>query len=901
MKNEYTSSNIRIRLRTKIIILVVSLLVICMSLLSLLSYRSILITRHGIANSEMRRISSLIATVHTMNESPEWEFTQDYIKTIISLYSSANEPDYLDLLYVTVRDEKGAVRAKSIDYALSRNHRIQLNKATNSQIDIQGQPEGFDGESITVANVERLRMPLRVNGMYRGEIEVGYFVKKMAMEERAALLRNITLLLILSGLGIIVTILIVNRIERPIREVIAGMEKVSGGDLGVRLDVYTQDETMLLARGFNEMVSDLERIGKEIEQKNITIAESEQRYRTLTESSKDIVFIIDENLIIKYVNTNTLNLFNADQADIDGTPLSEIFDSDEYRIYSEHILEALKTGKPARFEGDVHSVEHDLSLDTLLVPLKDEKGIAHSVMGMSRDISERKKREEDIQKFMALVENSGDCIAMTSLDGGPIYINPSGEKLLGVNSKNSNNHTIYDFVSDEQRLKDKIVPYVLKHGMWQGEGSLKNIDTLETIPAAISMFTVNSPGTEEPMCFATIIHDMREYKKVEHEKQALLRNLFQSQKMEAVGTLAGGIAHDFNNVLAVIIGITELARKTLLPEDPILEKFDKIHDMSLRAKALTLKLLYFARKDKLESAPASLNSIIKDAADLFTKGLKHNIQVELSLDDYLPLVDVDTNQIHQALLNILLNSADALPDNGKITIETKLKYIDGDDLSKYKDLKPGEYCSVAIRDNGTGIEEDRLEKIFEPFFTTKEKGHGTGLGLFVTLGIIRKHNGSIIVDSEAGEFTEFTILIPSTDKKPAEVPEAENIKTGNNETILLIDDNEEFLKTAEQMLRLIGYNPVCINSGMKAIDLFEADPSRFDAVILDMIMPGLSGKDTFICLKEADPKARIFLCSGFSIDGEAEELMQNGACGFLQKPFSINEIRKKLGAVFEIV
>ena len=390
-----------------------------------------------------------------------------------------------------------------------------------------------------------------------------------------------------------------------------------------------------------------------------------------------------------------------------------------------------------------------------------------------------------------------------------------------------------------------------------------------------------------------IIRDITERRRAEEEKKGLESQLLQAQKMEAIGTLAGGIAHDFNNLLMGIQGNISLLLMRCDPSHPCYERLKKIEKHIENGSKLTSQLLGYARKGKYEVKFVDLNRIIEETVQTFGR-MKKEIRFCFNLAPDLDPVEADANQIEQVLLNLFLNAADAMPGGGDITVTTSAVYhIAIKSLTHTP--KPGRYALMSIRDTGVGMDEKIQERIFEPFFTTKEMGRGTGLGLASVYGIIKGHNGYIEVESEVSAGTTFHLFLPLSDRKSEEAPHTapEAILKGRG-TILLVDDEEGILEIGRAMIEDLGYQAMTARSGEEAIDLYTAHKDGIDLVLLDMIMPGMNGGKVYDRLKSINPGINVLLISGYSIEGEAKKILARGCNGFIQKPFKIEALSRKI-------
>jgi len=381
------------------------------------------------------------------------------------------------------------------------------------------------------------------------------------------------------------------------------------------------------------------------------------------------------------------------------------------------------------------------------------------------------------------------------------------------------------------------------------------------------------------------------------ERNRLEAQLQQAKKMEAIGTLAGGIAHDFNNLLMGIQGYTSLMLLGMDPSDSNHQKLKNIEEYIQSGVELTKQLLGFARGGKYDVKPINLNDLIVKSSQMFGR-TKKEITVHRKLETEAWTVEADRGQIEQVLLNLYVNAWQAMPGGGDIYLETENVSVDESSFGP-AGLEPGRYVRVSVRDTGVGMDEKTLQRIFEPFFSTKKMGRGSGLGLASAYGIIRNHNGVIEVRSEKGVGTTFTIFLPASDR-PVEkaVSESGEVLMGP-ETILLVDDEEMIINVGTEILKALGYHVLSARSGKEAVELFGNKKDEIDLVLLDMIMPGMGGGETYDALKGIKPSVKILLSSGYSIDGEASEILKRGCDGFIQKPFNIKALSQKLRKIID--
>ena len=390
--------------------------------------------------------------------------------------------------------------------------------------------------------------------------------------------------------------------------------------------------------------------------------------------------------------------------------------------------------------------------------------------------------------------------------------------------------------------------------------------------------------------------DVTDLEKAEEERAKLSAQLQQALRMKSLGTLAGGIAHNFNNLLMGILGNVSLMLLDTSSEHKHHGNLKVIETLVRSGSDLTRQLLGYAMEGKYEVKPISLNTMVRETAETFGSA-KKEIQVHFRLAEELSSVRADRSQIEQVIFNLYVNAAEAMPRGGDMYLMTR--NVDPDDMEG-KPYRPklGNYVMLSVRDTGTGMDKDTLEHIFEPFFTTKGLAKGTGLGLASSYGIIKAHGGYIDVESEPGRGTTFSIYLPATQEiskseKKDTIPE---ISTGSG-TILFVDDEDTILTLARQMLTALGYDVFQAGSGEEALRLYKSHQEEIDLVILDMIMPHMGGGETFDRMRQINPHVKVLLSSGYSLNGQAQEILNRGCDGFIQKPFDLTALSGSLSEI----
>ncbi len=381
---------------------------------------------------------------------------------------------------------------------------------------------------------------------------------------------------------------------------------------------------------------------------------------------------------------------------------------------------------------------------------------------------------------------------------------------------------------------------------------------------------------------------------ITHIKQ-LEEQLLQAQKMKAIGTLAGGIAHDFNNLLMAIQGRVSLLLLDTHEGENRYTHLKKMEEHIRRAANLTNQLLGFARGSQYELLETDLSRLIKKELEMFARTRK-DIDIHQSYPDAPCRAKIDRAQIRQVLINILINATQAMPDGGSLDVKTEIIQLTPLD-NKPVEISPGNFARISITDTGVGMDSGTRQRIFEPFFTTRTMGRGTGLGLAAAYGIVRHHGGFINAYSEEGQGTTMSVYLPAVGREtPLRDLQPSDMAAGKG-FVLLVDDENIIIDIGQQMIERLGYTVLTASRGKEALQVFSENREKIDVVILDLIMPGMSGEETFTRLIRTYPEIKIILSSGYSINGKISDMLARGAAGFIQKPFSMNELAQSLRRV----
>ncbi len=393
--------------------------------------------------------------------------------------------------------------------------------------------------------------------------------------------------------------------------------------------------------------------------------------------------------------------------------------------------------------------------------------------------------------------------------------------------------------------------------------------------------------------------DISESKRAEEERRQLERQLIHAQKMEAIGMLAGGVAHDFNNILMSIQGYAGLVLMETAPDNPSYPKLKIIEEQVKSGATLTRQLLGIARSGVYDVKPTNMNDLLEKSSGMFGR-TKKEININKYLQDNIWIVRIDQGQINQVLLNLFINAWQAMPEGGDLFLETQNVHLDESVVAAYN-INPGSYVRISVTDTGIGMDEETMEQIFNPFFTTKKADRGTGLGLASAYGIIRNHGGYITVRSMPGRGSTFNIFLPASVAEPEDASASGPVmeKIPGNETILVVDDEINIATMMKDILTSLGYRVFLAGSGQEAISIYMEKKKDIDLIIMDMIMPGISGEKAFMYLRDINPDVKVVVSSGYSIDSQYQQILKEGCRGFLQKPFNIEELSRKIREVLD--
>jgi two-component system, cell cycle sensor histidine kinase and response regulator CckA len=634
---------------------------------------------------------------------------------------------------------------------------------------------------------------------------------------------------------------------------------------------------------------------------------SESELRALFAAMSDVIIVLDaEGRHLKVAPSNPPHLYQAAVERI-GKTLHDVFPKAKADLFLDYIHRALNKKRMHRLEYSLSIDGRDMWFEGSVSPMTED-----SVIWIARNITARKQAEEEEARLNAHIETQRQRLNNIIANVPGIVWESAGEPDAPTQS--------LDFVSDyaETMLGYSVQEWLSTPNFWQAIVHPEDLE--KTVREAALAF---ASGKSSRLEFRLLAKDGQEVWVESQsaiitnhegvpvgtrgvtiditERKALEEQLRQSQKLEAIGMLAGGIAHDFNNLLTAIIGYSELSLFQLRQEDPLQQYISEVKRAADRAAGLTRQLLAFSRKQVMQPKVLDLNTIISELEKMLHRVIGEDIELRAMLEPEVGSVKADPGQIEQVIMNLAVNARDAMPQGGKLTIETQNIYLNDEYARQHITVNPGHYVMLAVSDTGTGMDEKTQAHIFEPFFTTKRAGHGTGLGLSTVYGIVKQSGGNIWVYSELGQGTTFKVYLPRVDEGAQEhkpQAEAEEFNRGT-ETVLLAEDEEIVRKLAIQVLESYGYHVLEAANGGAALLICERYQEPIHLLLTDVIMPEMSGRLLADRLKLLRPEMKVLYMSGYTDNAIVHQGVLDDGANFIQKPFTPKALAQKVREVLE--
>jgi PAS domain S-box-containing protein len=625
--------------------------------------------------------------------------------------------------------------------------------------------------------------------------------------------------------------------------------------------------------------------------------------RNLIQASLDMIVSVDpEGRILE---------FNQAAQDTFGYRLDEIRGQDVRRLYAQEkeadlVMEQLE--RSGQFMGEITNLKKNGDRFTALLSaalIHDGSGTVTGSVGTSRDITERKKAEEarleSERLYRELFNSIGDLVFSLDSEGVVLAANPAATSLIGLSQDQVVGRCLAEFLTPPDGV-DQLTRYLdrLKTDGWV-EGVYKQVGPTGSA-RYIEVKSTKVHRRPAPPYISVSGRDITDRVRTQREINRIREQLLQSQKMEAIGTLASGIAHDFNNILQAVSGYIQLM---MVRGDSPEENTRYLEAMARkveRAADLVRRLLTFSRKVEPDLKPMDLGWEIMETIQILERTLPKMITLEAALADDLWLVQGDASQMEQVLFNLATNAKDAMPEGGRLTFRAENVRLNGAVQDDVLGLETGPYVLLTVTDTGVGMTREIRERVFEPFFTTKDEGEGTGLGLPSVYGIVQTHGGHIRCESSPGRGTSFIIHLPALPDQAEtgdEAPVNPITTSRGQETILLVDDDESIIEVAAEILESRGYKIMRAQSGEEALEVFRERGADIDLVILDLGMPGMGGRQCLTHLLALDANVKVIISSGYQAESPTMGGLPEGARGFIGKPYHLGDMLSQVRTVLD--
>ncbi|RIE14648.1 PAS domain-containing sensor histidine kinase, partial [Candidatus Cryosericum hinesii] len=633
---------------------------------------------------------------------------------------------------------------------------------------------------------------------------------------------------------------------------------------------------------------------------------SEAQYRLLADNSTDVIWTLDLNGVFTYVSPSVFQLRGYTPEEAIRQPLYEVLSKGSIAIVQEKIQQSLEKAKsgavPAPSVTEVEQPCKDgSSVWTEVVSrlMFDATGKPVGIMGVSRNITERKQADEETQRerayFDRFVETTPEGIAICDAQGRVMRVNAEFVRMFGYGVDEAVGQCIDDLVAPPGRQEEA---RAITRSTGQGEKNLLETVRRRKDGTLVDVSLIAAPVliTGKQEAIYSIYRDITERKQAEEARKKAEAQLRQSQKMEAIGTLAGGIAHDFNNLLTGILGNAAIMRSSLPPADPLLENLNAVETAARRAADLTKGLLTFGRSAAILPVALDVDAAVGETLDLLHQSLPATINIVRDFQPDAWNILADRSQLTQILLNLAVNARDAMEGKGTLTFSVRNEVVDELYVRQYPYAQTGEYVRLSVNDTGPGIPDEIMEHLFEPFHTTKPVGSGTGLGLSVIYGAVKQSGGWITTTTGHDTGTTFNIFLPRcvSPAVPVQTPRpiVENIQ---HSTVLVVEDEPVVRTVTQSLLTRSGYLVMTAGNGAEALDMIAQHRKEIDLIMLDMTMPGMTTGEIVRAIRALDPTVPILLNSGFASNKTAKQILEEDSVqGFLAKPYDLHQLLEKV-------
>ncbi|MGK7937351.1 MAG: CBS domain-containing protein [Xenococcaceae cyanobacterium] len=629
------------------------------------------------------------------------------------------------------------------------------------------------------------------------------------------------------------------------------------------------------------------------QQTDLDLQASEQRFNSILTSLKDVVWLADaQSFQILYLNSAAESIYGHKVTEFYENPqlwLEVVHAEDRERVnyFARRLLEEGKQEMEYRIvrpDGEIRWL-----LDRVQV-IYNEDNIPVRLDGIITDISERKQAEAKIQEQAALIDITTDAIIVRGLDNQILFWNRGAEQLYGWKQEEALERDANELLDRESLTElNKIQQIVREKGEWQGE--LNQVTKAVKDLVVESRWTLVKDEAGNPQSYLVVNTDITEQKQLQNQ-------FLRAQRLESLGTLAGGIAHDLNNILAPILGFAKLLPLKLPNVDEQTKEYFKIIETNAqRGSALVRQILTFARGLEGDRGTVQIRHLIAEIKQIIEETFPKVIELTISGPKNLWTVNGDINQLHQVLMNLAVNARDAMPNGGQLTIKGENFTVDAAYAQLHLDAQPGSYVLITVADTGVGLPAEIIDRIFEPFFTTKEPGRGTGLGLSTVIGIVKSHGGFVDVVSEKKRGTQFKVFLPASNTAAIALEATEELPPGNGELILVVDDEPSILDVTKATLETYNYRVLTARNGIDAIALYTQNQAEISVVLMDLIMPEMSGLTAMRTLRKINPSVKLIANSGLAERDKITAAERIGIKAFLSKPYTAENLLQQLKEV----
>lgn len=667
----------------------------------------------------------------------------------------------------------------------------------------------------------------------------------------------------------------------------------------MNIDKQSKDQLMQELRQLREKVANLKRNTSREHDETAAYEQSLEFYKNVINSVDDLIFVKNERHEWVFLNDAACKFWGYQQETLLGKTDHDIFPREEADIYWAKDNEVFQSEKPdlniekQTIDGTPYTIATKKSI------YRDPHTGERYIVGTIRDITEQKKAEEALRwekdRAQRYLDIAGVILVALGSDGTVNLINKKGCQVLGYEEEEIiGKYWVDNFIPKEMRkeIRDAF------DELMQGTSSIRQYNENPVLTKKGTKRMVAWHNTLLTNGEGDIIGTLSSGEDIT-ETRHLEEQLFQSQKMEAIGRLAGGIAHDFNNLLTAIIGYTDIIAKDAEVKDKHRSYIDEIKKSAERAATLTQQLLAFSRKQIMQPKVLNLNTMLKNTKNMLQRMIGEDITFRLQTKTPIGMIKVDPGKIEQVVINLAVNARDAMPNGGILEVKTKNIFLDHAFCEMHNGANPGNYVLFSVHDTGKGIDNETMKHIFEPFFTTKEIGKGTGLGLATVYGIVRQSGGYIDIQSQEGAGTTVAIYLPRVDEVPETVEKHESkVEAGKNETILFVEDDDMVRSMVIAVLEQFGYNVIEAENGSEALKLCEQEDG-IHLMITDVVMPGTSGPDLVRQISTIQPEMKVLYISGYADDTILHHGVLDENTPFLQKPFTPQKLALKVQELLE--